>query len=223
MGNKLCHSGHRERLRKRYLEFSASNFHEHELLELILFYGIPRKNTNEIAHDLIEEFGDISNVLNADKKELIKIAGIGNSAAEFLKLLGDVCQEYKNFATAAHSAMSAEDYPEYFREYFKDTAEGICLILCPDTNYKIMFSKETVLNGTADLVHIMNELVRKEYNKVIIGINRTNSAASPEPDDVKLADILSEKLSLLGIVLSDFLIIGKKRSYSLLYDGAFIF
>lgn len=223
MGSKPCHSGHRDRLRKRYLEFGNNSFQEHELLELILFYGIPRKNTNEIAHNLISEFGDIRNVLNADEKELMRVSGIGESAASFLKLFGEVCREYESLTPDSDLSLNIEEYPAYFRESFKTTAEGICLLLCPDNNFRIVFSKDAILNESADMIHILNQIVRKECTRVVVGINRIYSAASPETDDVKLADLLSAKLSLLGIDLFDFLIIGRKRAYSLIYDGAFIF
>lgn len=223
MGKKLCHGGHRERLRKRYLDFGAESFHEHELLELILFYGIPRKNTNEIAHQLISEFGDIAGVLNASSEELTKVDGIGNSAALFLKFLNDICKEYDNYLPMPSSPEVIEDFPMYFRDCFKDTAQEMCLILCPGTNFRIAFPKEKVLNNTDDMVHITNQLLKRECSKVIIAINRTASPAAPMQCDIKLVNLFTHQLSLLGINLIDLLIIGKKRSFSLLYDGAFSF
>lgn len=223
MGKKLCHGGHRERLRKRYLDFGAESFHEHELLELILFYGIPRKNTNEIAHQLISEFGDIAGVLKTPSEELTKVDGIGDSAALFLKLLNDICNEYDNYLPAPVFPEEIEDFPMYFRDCFKDTAQEICLILCPGTNFRIAFSKEKILNSTEDMTYITNQLLKRECSKVIIAINRTDSAAVPMQCDINLVNLFTHQLSVLGINLIDFLIIGKKRSFSLIYDGAFSF
>ena len=145
MNKKARHSGHRERVRKRYFEYGADSFHTHELLELALFYGIPRKNTNNIAHDLLEKFGDLNGVLSANRDELAEIDGIGESAANFICLLGDICREYENFVLSPASIEYAEDYPAYFRDYFKDTAQEMLLVLCPSADFRIMLPKENCL------------------------------------------------------------------------------
>lgn len=225
MGKKGCHDGHRDRIRKRFVEFGADSLHEHELVELALFYGIPRKNTNEIAHSLIENFGDINGILNASVDELCKIKGIGSSAAAFIRFLGDACNEYDSFIPSPQSPESESDYPMYFRDYFifNNAPIGLCLILCPGTNCRITFTKKGIFNGTVDMIPIANQLLRMECDRVIIGINRMDGHASPESNDVELVCIFKQKLELLGITLADFLIIGKKRSFSLMYDGAFSF
>lgn len=223
MGKKGCHDGHRDRIRERFVEFGADSLHEHELIELALFYGIPRKNTNEIAHRLIEKFGDINGILNASADDLCKIDGIGSSAAAFIRFLGDACNEYGNFIPSPQSPESESDYPMYFRDCFYGAPMGLCLILCPGTNYRIKFAKKAILDGTEDMVQISNKLLKMECDRVIIGINRTEGHASPENNDIELACIVKQKLALLGITLADFLIIGKKRSFSLMYDGAFSF
>ncbi|MBO5163679.1 MAG: hypothetical protein J6B75_04460 [Ruminococcus sp.] len=223
MGEKGCHEGHRDRIRKRFVQFGADSLHEHELLELALFYGIPRKNTNEIAHKLLDELGGINGILNATADELCKIKGIGPSAAAFIRFLSDACREYNSFIPSLQSPEAESDYPMYFRDCFNGTAAGLCLILCPGTSCRIVFSKDGILNGTTDMVQIANQLLKMECDRVIIGINRIEGHASPETDDIELAGIFKRQLSLLGIELADFLIIGRKRSFSLMYDGAFSF
>lgn len=220
MGNKSYHSGHRERLRKRYIDYGADNFREHELLELILFYGIPRKNTNETAHKLILHFGDIKRVLNTDKELLTKVDGIGDSAASFLRLLGEVCEEYPDYLPTTCSLISKDDYFSFFRQSFCEAAEETCLLLCPDTRFSLTLSKEDLLNND-NVVKIINSLVRNECSNVVVGINRTKYPTSPEESDVTLAAMLNQRLTPLDIVLSDFLIIGEKRGYSLFCDGTF--
>lgn len=223
MGKNVRHSGHRERVRKRYFDFGADSFHDHELLELALFYGIPRKNTNEIAHELLERFGDINGVFSADSKELTKINGIGESAATFIRLLRDICREYESFVPTHDSPEFSEDYPAYFRDCFTDTTQNMLLILCPSTNFRNMIPKEKLLNNSDDMIYITNQLIKMECSRLIIGINKTDSVAIPDSCDIALANYFVNKLPLFGIELIDFLIIGKKRSYSLIYDGAFKF
>ena len=80
------HDGHRQRLKDRFREEGLDHFQEHEVLELLLFYCIPRKDTNPIAHALIDRFGSLSQVLEAPPEELAKVPGMGESAAVFLNL-----------------------------------------------------------------------------------------------------------------------------------------
>lgn len=223
MNKKARHSGHRERVRRRYFEYGADSFHTHELLELALFYGIPRKNTNNIAHDLLEKFGDLNGVLSAKHDELAEIEGIGESAANFICLLGDICREYESFNPLPSALEFIEDYPAYLRDCFRDTVQEILLIISTSTNFQIMMPKERLYNNNEAMVEIVNLLVKRECANIIIGINKTESAATPDLCDISLANYFADKFSLLGINLVDFLIIGKKRSYSLIFDGAFKF
>ena len=80
--------GHRERVRKKFLESGFNNFEDYEVLELLLFYVIPRKDTKAIAKELIAKFKTLANVLKADNKELKTINGLGDVAITFLKMMG---------------------------------------------------------------------------------------------------------------------------------------
>ena len=82
-----AHAGHRSRMKNRFLKTGLDSFEPHEVLELLLFYAIPKRDTNKIAHDLIENFGSIAGVLNAPYELLIQIDGIGEHAAILLKQL----------------------------------------------------------------------------------------------------------------------------------------
>ena len=89
----MTHDGHRERLRQRFLT-SADSFEDHELLELILFYSIPRKNTNEIAHHLLNRFGSIKGVLDASVEALTEVNDIGENTAIYLKAIARLVLKY---------------------------------------------------------------------------------------------------------------------------------
>ena len=82
------HDGHRERLRQRYQDHGADSFTDHELLELLLTYAIPRRDTNETAHLLLKRFGSLSGVVTASPEQLQTVSGIGRAAAQYLHLQG---------------------------------------------------------------------------------------------------------------------------------------
>ena len=95
------HSGHRERLKKKFIKYGADSLETHELLELLLFYGIPRKDTNELAHVLINTFGSLPQVFDAPINRLLKINGIGESTAVLIRLVSKLSRVYaeKNYET----------------------------------------------------------------------------------------------------------------------------
>ena len=73
----LIHAGHRKRMREKFARNGGAGFQKHEILEMVLYSSIPRGNTNEIAHALINKFGSFSGVLNAPYEELLKVKGVG--------------------------------------------------------------------------------------------------------------------------------------------------
>ena len=87
------HKNHRERLRKKFL-VNPDLLEDHEILELLLTFCIPRKNTNGIAHELLNKFRSISNILNANENELKNVNGIGENSALFLNLLKTIFRLY---------------------------------------------------------------------------------------------------------------------------------
>ena len=89
------HSGHRSRLRQRFLKQGIEGFEPHNILEILLFYGIPYRDTNDIAHKLIDKFGSLEGVFDADIKELTKIDGIGENSATLIKLVPQISKYYK--------------------------------------------------------------------------------------------------------------------------------
>lgn len=89
---KYSPEGHRKRLKEKYMKSGYDAFHEYEILEILLTYSIPRKDVKPIAKKLLEVFGSTGKIFGADIKELIKVEGIGESSAVFLKLMGDIAK-----------------------------------------------------------------------------------------------------------------------------------
>ena len=84
------HNGHRQRLKDRFRKEGLDHFDEHQVLELLLFYCIPRQDTNPLAHRLMNTFGSVREVLNADRDVLLRVEGMTENAATLLSLVGDL-------------------------------------------------------------------------------------------------------------------------------------
>jgi DNA repair protein RadC len=88
---KSVHAGHRERVRENVLKNGFEQLEDHRLLELLLFYSIPREDTNELAHNLLNKFGSLAGVTKASPKELKKVSGVGDNTAVMLSSMGELC------------------------------------------------------------------------------------------------------------------------------------
>ena len=87
MGKEGLHDGHRDRVKREFLQKGFDmNTPPHKIMEVLLFYSIPRKDTNEMAHELLNRFGSISGILDAPAEEIVKIPGISTNTAAFLSL-----------------------------------------------------------------------------------------------------------------------------------------
>ena len=227
MSSKALHSGHRERLRKRFLETGTDGFQEHELLELLLFYALPRVNTNEISHRLIQKFGSISAVLDADKKELASVKGISESGAALIKLMCDLSRSY---ALSGHSSVkfsSLEELEQYVAGYFSDTDSEICLILSLDMQMclsgTLTFPADELCGGTVTPRNIAEKALRSSLHRIAVGLNHPGKPPFPSENDYKVMRLFAETLTPLGVEICDCIICGCGKTFSMRRSGAFSF
>lgn len=128
------HDGHRERLKARYLEHGLDNFNDINVLELLLFYAIPRADTNLIAHELLNRFGSLSGVLEASIQELQNVSGIGENSALLLSLIPQVSRRYMIDKTKPQKKInSASAAGKYFMPIFMYERDEVLYMLCLDS------------------------------------------------------------------------------------------
>lgn len=227
MNKNNSHSGHRERLRKKFIDFGSDIMLEHEIIELLLFYTIPRMNTNETAHYLINEFKNSGGVLNAPIEKLMEIKGIGRSSAEFLKFFADVCNEYNKFNTLSENTAADNNLSEYFRDYFLETNSDVCLLLGINDKFQIKnqisFMTESIIKNNNEIKRIVEFFLRNNCTEIIMGINHPERNAVPSNTDFAVIKLLAEKFSVLNIVLTDCIICSNHETFSLKHHGAFSF
>lgn len=208
--NKSPHEGHRARMRKRLADTSPAAFAEHEILEMLLYYTIARGDTNETAHSLLEAFGSIEGVLDADAARLKTVWGIGESAATFLTLVGEAARRYATEKfTAKQGPVRALDTPEkivtFLAPRFMGASKEILLVLLLDNAMRPV-DCFPLASGTVSAVSVsVRAIAERTYSKqaaaVILAHNHPGGIAAPSGDDVKLTHHIKEALSLLEIPL----------------------
>lgn len=217
--NKVnLHAGHRERMKERYLKCGADGFTEHELLEMLLYYSLPRKNTNEIAHELIHNFGDLKDVLEATPDELMQISGIKESSAILISL---VCEINRRASISANKDCLIFDrlsvVGKYLTDYYRGLSkERFCVMYLDNSMRLIDFVKlsEGSVNSTAvDYRTIASGALFKGASSVIISHNHPNGLALPSVEDREVSRAVESALSVVGVTLLEHIIVGSENYF----------
>ncbi len=135
------HKGHRERLRERFRREGLDNFEDHQVLELLLFQAIPQHDTNPVAHSLIQRFGSLSAVLEADPKDLAAVEGVGAKAAAFLSLIPQVTRRYflDRIRHTRKPLNTSEAAAEYLVPLMSGRSEEVFYVICLDSQLKVLY------------------------------------------------------------------------------------
>lgn len=220
------HSGHRERLRKRYLNEGLDNFEQHEVLELLLYYAIPRKDCNVIAHKLLNEFNTISNVFDTDVKRLSKVEGMGEISAVLLNLIPSIARIYtqdkwsvENRATLG----SFDSMGRYAINMFMGKTKEEFAIICLDSNRTVHFVG-TVLKGTINETPayprlIVDEALKHNAQTVILTHNHPSGSILPSEADMIATKAVVNALEAISIDVLDHVIVSGERYYSMAAMG----
>ena len=206
--------GHRERLRRRYLKEGLDNFEAHEILELLLFYVIPRGNVNHIGHRLINRFGSLAGVFHARNEELKTIEGIGAPAALFLNLIPDVCRRYllsnahdKGEEPLSNSAVAHRYLAPYFIGRTVETLYAVCMNNS-GVPIECCYISEGTPNATQmDVRKIIEAVIRNNAVAVILCHNHPDGSARPSKEDIYLTKRVKDVLDAMGVLLLDHLIL----------------
>ena len=211
------HKSHRERIRdKAMLGFLP--FADHEILEMMLFYSIPRGDTNELGHQLIERFGSFNAVLEASVDELQQVKGIGLSSALQIKLVAEMVRRYvAGIVETTPRYDTLSKVAEYIWPRFAGLAEENLYVMLFD-NRMAMIDCVRVAEGSVNSASVpLGRLLKMAYDKnasaVILAHNHPHGIALPSDVDSELTAGLAERLSSFDITLIEHLIIAEDRYY----------
>ena len=218
------HDGHREHMRQRYLVSGLEGFADHEALELLLYYAIPRRDTNPIAHALMERYGSLSAVLTAPVEDLKKVEGIGESAAILLKLAPQLYRKARLTDTGQELVLnSAERAGAYLLEKFVGEKNEVVYQLCLDRKGKLLACKQLGEGGIASADLNIRRLVENALltgaSAVILSHNHPSGVALPSQGDYAATDRAKEALAVVGVVLTDHIIVADGDFVSMTDSG----
>lgn len=220
------HDGHRKRMIQRFLTEGLDNFDPVQVLELLLFYCIPRKDTNELAHALIDRFGSVSRVLDAPMAELVKVAGVGENTAAFLHLIKAAGRYYQvDSARKGRQIRDTEDCGRYLLPYFIGRQVETVFLLCLNANCNVI-SCRAVGEGEVNSAFISPRSVveialAEKASTVVLAHNHPSGVALPSQEDVVVTRRLAAALATVDVNLFDHLIIADDDYVSLAQSGLY--
>lgn len=218
------HEGHRDRLRKQFLNHGMDALRDYEVLELLLFYAVPRKDTNPIARELLKHFGSLSAVLDAPVSELKTVAGIGEHAAMLLQLIAPLSQRYLRSKTEAGTVLrSTADCGKFLMPYFFGEKDELVYLLCLDAKSKVLACRllqRGSLNSVAVPIRKAAEIAMGcNATSVILAHNHPGGLALPSSADYATTTELKTTLDALGIILADHIVVAENDYVSMHANG----
>ena len=224
MSNPQIHKGHRQRLKTRFLEEGLDNFSDIQVLELVLFYCIPQRDTNPIAHDLLNRFGTLSQVLEAPVEELVKVSGISENAAVLLKLITDVGRYYLVNRSQQFTVLPTLDAcANYLVPHFFGRRVETVFLLCLDAKCKVLCCKEvgegSVNSAGISIRKIVEMALGANATSVVLAHNHPSGVAIPSQEDIQTTRRLAAALHAVEIHLADHIVVADGDYVSMVQSG----
>ncbi len=213
MSSNNSHEKHRERLKARFMKEGLNSFEDHNILELLLFYAIPQKDVNDIAHALMDEFGSFSAVLDADFESLIKVKGVGKHTATLIKLIPQLSRAYLMDKDTRYPDFS--DFHKlgtYLVNYYiGETNEKMIAILLNNRAEMIdivLVSEGTVNRTDGNIRKIAQNAMVKNAASIVLAHNHPDGNCTPSAADMTLTGGFKDILDRLGIPLVEHIVVG---------------
>lgn len=220
------HDGHRQRLKERFLREGLDHFSDIQVLELLLFYCIPRQDTNPIAHALLDHFGSLAQVLEAPAEELCKVSGIGQSAAVLLSMVLPINRAYEeNRAENIKILPNVTDCGVYMVPKFHGKRNETVFLLCLDAKCKVLGCREmgegSVNSAGVPIRRIVETALGLNASTVVLAHNHPSGLALPSGEDVQSTYRVAAALNAVDIALADHIVVADGDYVSMAQSGLY--
>ena len=218
------HEGHRQRLKRRFLQSGLDGFDEAHVLELLLFYAIPRRDTAPLAKALLEEFGSLANVLEAPPEILGMVPGVGENAAALICLTTALSRYYLTRRVATGNVLhTVELCGEYLLPRFYGLRDEAVCALSLDGRCKVLscriLCRGSVNTTGVSIRRIVEFALATGATSMVLAHNHPGGYEVPSADDAVITGKLMQQLDVVGIALLDHIIVAQDRYLSMRATG----
>ncbi len=227
MAEKSIHSGHRKRVKANVIKNGFSQLEEHKLLELMLFFSIPREDTNELAHKLIKHFGSFEEIFKANIEQLKKVEGVGDNTAVMLASMGEAFYRISKAKPSKKRVYkSTEDLKELAVSLLHGETTEKVILMCFDETKKLkrytIISDGDKVSSEIDMKVVIKNLVDSDSSIAVLAHNHPTSSAEPSAYDIDSTRMVCVTLRKIGYALADHIIVGEQgEAYSMHLDPRF--
>ena len=215
------HENHRQRMRDAFFSNGFDGMDDHEILEMLLYFTLPRRNTNEIAHSLINHFGSFSEVLEADRSELLQHQYITDNSVFLLKMILPVYKRYReSVAERNRKFESTEEVAEYLMSKYVDTDNECVYAMFFDTDLNMIKCKKInegdISSSMFDFRKLLSLVLETKATSVIISHNHPHGITLPSREDVIVTENAFHLLNTLKVKLLDHIIVSETAYTSMI-------
>ena len=219
------HDGHRERLRDCFRKDGLAGFDALRSLELLLQYAIPRKDTNPIAHALLDRFGSMQDVFDASEEELCSVEGIGPGAATLIRLVPQITRKSAvDKAAEQRYLLTSADIRDYLQPHFLFERDELAILLCLDGQKRVIkcleLSRGVVNSVNVDVRRVLETALKLRCSSVVLAHNHPDGPPSNSREDDQVTMALLDSLRTVRIELQDHLIFARDGVFSYRDSGA---
>jgi len=213
------HQGHRIRMKERFCREGLDNFNDINALELLLFYCVQRKDTNPLAHRLLECFGNFAKVLDASRDELMQVEGVTENIAVFLSLMREMSRYYNKLKQNEQIKVigSVTECAQLLRPNFIGRSDEAVFVLCLDAKCQViccnMVSQGTANSAPFPFRKVVELVIKSKAASVVIAHNHPGGIAVPSPEDIGVTKRLAGLLSDIEVVLVDHIVFADDGDY----------
>ena len=222
--NIISPVGHRRRVKERFLAEGLDHFDEAHVLELLLFYAIPQKDTKPISKSLMARFGSFPLVMEASIDELKKVEGIGENAAAFLKLVAETGKYYQVKKESDTKILSSPDaFGKFFVPRFRNLRNETVMMICLDAKCKLLCCHE-LGQGSVNSANISTRRIAEvalgvNATSVVLAHNHPSGLAIPSNDDINTTRHIAQVLAAVDVVLADHIVVADDDYVSMAESG----
>lgn len=218
------HSGHRKRMRERYLQNGLDGFAAHEVIELLLFYCRARGDVNATAHELMEVFGSLGGVFEASPEQLMSVSGIGEESATLLSMILPLFRRYSQEKNdMRHKLQSWQDIMHYCHDLLIGYNQERLYVVCLDASGVVinhrLISRGTIAMTAIEPRQIVDAALTSNTYSVVLCHNHPGGQAEPSLQDICATRYIQQLLEGLGIIMIDHVIVADKGTYSMGQHG----
>jgi DNA repair protein RadC len=216
------HENHRKRVKERFLSEGLDSFAPHNIVELLLFYSIPQRDVNELAHSLIKRFGSVSGVLDAPYDQLVRVDGIKENTAAHIKLVQSLMRVYALEKQREVAVLDTQEKIGSFLTswYIGVTVETVLLVSLNNKRSIIDLSvlhEGSVNSAQVSVRKIAETALAKNASAIVLAHNHPDGMAIPSSEDINSTRYIKSAMDLLEINLLDHILVAGDKYTSVLY------